>query len=184
MILIFAINGFCISSIFGVHPFFCRQITVFEFRLQWFLQKNFSSAWIIFLWQTRFHIEEVFLDDQFVQCINVNILLRHYFKYLGIEATVIYGSLLNRSKVLTMKTIFVAEICETVFALLSACPMSSLKWLAESQTTPTSGLMRRRTTKIMGNGFTISSPSSACQLTAKCHRAKQVRKQHERLHYR
>merc|ERR1719430_1387893 len=29
------------------------------------------------------------------QCINVNILLRRYFKYLGIEATVIYGTLLN-----------------------------------------------------------------------------------------
>ena len=113
-----------------------------------------------------------FLD--FVQCINVNILLRHYFKYLGIEATVIYGSLLNRSKVLTMKTIFIAEICETVFALLSACPMSSLKWLAESQTTPTSGLMRRRTTKIMGNGFTTSSPNWAVQLTAKFHLTKQV----------
>ena len=34
-----------------------------------------------------------------LQCINVNILLRRYFNYLGIVATVIYGTLLNRSKV-------------------------------------------------------------------------------------
>ena len=32
----------------------------------------------------------------FFQCINVSILLRHYFKYLGIDATVINGSLLGR----------------------------------------------------------------------------------------
>ena len=177
MILIFAINGFIWSSpIFLPTDHSVRvQASVIPSEKLFVGLNNLLVANQVPHWRS-------FLD--FVQCINVNILLRHYFKYLGIEATVIYGSLLNRSKVLTMKTIFIAEICETVFALLSVCPMSSLKWLAESQTTPTSGLMRRRTTKIMGNGFTISSPSSACQLTAKCHRAKQVRKQHERLHYR
>ena len=65
------------------------------------------------------------LFNFFFQCINVSILLRHYFKYLGIDATVINGSLLGR-----WTTLLRARRTQGFESLLIDLPINELRYLS------------------------------------------------------
>ena len=65
------------------------------------------------------------LFNFFFQCINVSILLRHYFKYLGIDATVINGSLLGR-----WTTLLRARRTQGIESLLIDLPINELRYLS------------------------------------------------------
>ena len=97
----------------------------------------------------------------------------------------IYGTLLNRSKGLSLQKtemgkaghfLVVSKFDDksNIYFSFLVFPMCSLKSVGASQTTPTPGMMKARTTKIMGKGFTSSSPNWALQLIAEFHKAKQV----------